>query len=98
MRSQRADGAMKNNVDGIHVGRHGPGPMARLVEQEGVHGIGTAGEHAKRRVHRGTKTRDRRNTMSGQHDVYLGGVRQPSGNAIAFCRRLKSISVDSLLA
>ena len=26
-------------------------PMARLVEQEDVHGIGTAGEHAKRHVH-----------------------------------------------
>ena len=41
-----------NDVDdGIDVGEHGPGPWPRLVEQKGVHGIGTAGEHAKRHVH-----------------------------------------------
>ncbi len=32
-------------------GRTHPEHMARLVEQEGVHGIITAGKHAKRDVH-----------------------------------------------
>ncbi len=69
-----------------------PGPVARLVETKGVHGILATRDAAREQD---DWTEDRRNTPS-VHDVYLGGVCRPSGNAITFCRRL-SILVDGLL-
>ena len=58
MRSRRADGMRTMMLMGytwVNKAR----PMARLVKQEGIHGIGTAGEHAKRHVH-GKEERERR--------------------------------------
>ena len=80
------------------VGERGPtGPMARLRWNKRVYtGLGRAGQHAKRRAYERGPGKDETHRLSGQY-VYSGGVRRPPGNAIAFCRRLKSISVDGVL-
>ncbi len=90
MRTRRPDGMMTRILMGYTRGIWGnaapPAHGPAAVEQARVYtGVGRAEQHAKWRVHRGTKTRGRRITLSA-HDVYLGGVRRPSGNVIAFCR------------
>ena len=82
------------DVDGIHVGRgrtRPAGPMARLRGTRGCTRDRYSRTAREATRAQGDRDRDIQNTPS-EHDIYLGGVRRPLGNAISFCRLL-SISV-----